>query len=272
MPLSPDETAVNMIFVDAGFPLHRAGDARAAFRRCPPVQGDRPHASVIRQARGPRRFRRSRRRVKSRRDPAAGSTARRRCAWGCGRRGGPGARPRPRPCIAAAMRRGSCDLEIAVLTSTASQPSSIARAASEAVPMPASSTTGTGLRAQISSIAAGLAMPRARADQRAQRHHRGAADIGELLAGDRIVVAIGQHDKALAHQFVGGMHELLDIGVERLAVADQFELDPVGLQRLARQFGGQDRVARGDAAGGVGQQPAARRPADRRGCRHSRRG
>src|SRR4051812_2082937 len=62
--------------------------------------------------------------------------------------------------IAAAMRRGSCDLAIAVLTSTASQPSSIACAASDAVPMPASSTTGTGLRAQISSMAVGLAMPR----------------------------------------------------------------------------------------------------------------
>src|SRR5205085_11010802 len=61
--------------------------------------------------------------------------------------------------IAAAIRRGSCDLAIAVLAITASQPSSIAKAASEAVPMPASSTTGTGLREQINSIAAGLAIP-----------------------------------------------------------------------------------------------------------------
>ena len=122
---------------------------------------------------------------------------------------------------------------------------------------PASSTTGTGLRAQISSIAAGLAMPRAGADQRSQRHHRGAADIGQLLAGDRVLVAIGQHGKALAHQLVGGAHQLLDIGVEGLAVADQLELDPVGLQRLARQLGGQDRVARGDAARGVGQDAVA---------------
>src|SRR5436190_19627166 len=61
--------------------------------------------------------------------------------------------------IAAAIRRGSCDLAIAVLAITASQPSSIANAASDAVPMPASSTTGTGLRVQISSIPAGLAIP-----------------------------------------------------------------------------------------------------------------
>src|SRR5207249_11870789 len=51
------------------------------------------------------------------------------------------------------------DLPIAVFTKTASQPSSIARVASEAVPMPASSTTGTGLREQISSMAAGFAIP-----------------------------------------------------------------------------------------------------------------
>jgi hypothetical protein len=53
-------------------------------------------------------------------------------------------------------------------------------------------------------------------------------------------------------------HQLLDIGVERLAVADQLELDPIGLQRLTRQLGGKNRVARRHAARGVGQQPAAR--------------
>ena len=41
---------------------------------------------------------------------------------------------------------------------------------------------------------------------------------------------------------------MLDIGIKRLAVADQFELDPVRLQRLARQFGGEDSVARGHAS------------------------
>ena len=51
--------------------------------------------------------------------------------------------------MARAMRTGSCALATAVLSSTAAHPSSMASAASEAVPMPASSTTGTGLRAQI---------------------------------------------------------------------------------------------------------------------------
>src|SRR6185312_15483168 len=61
--------------------------------------------------------------------------------------------------IAAAMRRGSCALATAVLSSTPSQPSSIACAASEAVPMPASRITGTGLVAQMRSMAYVLMMP-----------------------------------------------------------------------------------------------------------------
>src|SRR6185437_8530162 len=57
------------------------------------------------------------------------------------------------PRIATAMRRGSRALATAVLSSTPSQPNSIACAASDAVPMPASRITGTGLVTQIRSIA-----------------------------------------------------------------------------------------------------------------------
>jgi len=62
--------------------------------------------------------------------------------------------------IAAAMATGSAARVTAVANSTASQPSSIARAASLAVPMPASSTTGTPARATIISMLCGLVMPR----------------------------------------------------------------------------------------------------------------
>ena len=48
----------------------------------------------------------------------------------------------------------------AVASSTASHPSSMARAASLAVPMPASRMTGTPARSTISSMLCGLAMPR----------------------------------------------------------------------------------------------------------------
>src|SRR4051794_36109851 len=58
-----------------------------------------------------------------------------------------------------AIITGSRAFDTAVLSSTAEQPSSIARAASDAVPMPASSTTGTVERAQMSSIKCGLQIP-----------------------------------------------------------------------------------------------------------------
>src|SRR5262245_41198821 len=58
-----------------------------------------------------------------------------------------------------AISTGSRAFDTAVLSSTAEQPSSMASAASEAVPMPASSTTGTGARAQMSSMRCGLQMP-----------------------------------------------------------------------------------------------------------------
>ena len=73
-----------------------------------------------------------------------------------------GAQPRPASTAARmlfAISTGSRAFDTAVLSSTAEQPSSMASAASEAVPMPASRTTGTGERAQISSIRCGLQMP-----------------------------------------------------------------------------------------------------------------
>ncbi|GJE46051.1 hypothetical protein AEGHOMDF_5251 [Methylobacterium soli] len=57
------------------------------------------------------------------------------------------------------MRTGSSALATAVLIRQAAAPSSMARTASEAVPMPASTITGTLARRQISSIWAGFATP-----------------------------------------------------------------------------------------------------------------
>src|SRR5258708_1293237 len=61
--------------------------------------------------------------------------------------------------IARAMRTGSSAFAIAVFMSTPSQPSSIAMAASEAVPMPASTSTGTFTRSMMICRFHGLMMP-----------------------------------------------------------------------------------------------------------------
>ena len=53
---------------------------------------------------------------------------------------------------------------------------------------------------------------------------------------------------------VSAADEQLDrVRVEGAVVADHLELDPVGLERLAGEVGGADRVAGGEAAGGVRQ-------------------
>ena len=60
---------------------------------------------------------------------------------------------------AGATRAGSAARVIAEAARTASQPASMASAASEAVPTPASSTTGTWARAQISSMLCRFSTP-----------------------------------------------------------------------------------------------------------------
>src|SRR5439155_824902 len=47
------------------------------------------------------------------------------------------------------------------------------------------------------------------ADQGPERHHHGAADIGEFLAGDRVLITIGQHDEALAQEYFGGVPAMI---------------------------------------------------------------
>ena len=61
--------------------------------------------------------------------------------------------------MARAMRTGSFAPAIAVFISTPSQPSSIAIAASEAVPTPASTMTGTFTASRMSRMLCGLRMP-----------------------------------------------------------------------------------------------------------------
>ncbi len=54
-----------------------------------------------------------------------------------------------------------------------------------------------------------------------------------------------------------------DVRIEGLAVADHFELDPVGLQRLTGKFSGQDGIVRGLATGSIRQKAIVFEQADR---------
>ena len=66
----------------------------------------------------------------------------------------------------------------------------------------------------------------------------------------------GQDPEAVGHERRGGLEQLGGVGEQRLVVADHLELDPVGLEGLARETRGGHGVAGGEAARGVRQQHA----------------
>ena len=173
---------------------------------------------------------------------------------------------------AVAIAAGSSAPKIELAAITASQPSSIARAASEAVPMPASRTTGHAGALGDDRDVVGVADAGAGADRRAERHHRGAAGLLEAAGEDRVVVGVGEDGEALADQGLGGVEQLDRVGVEGAVVADHLELDPVGLEGLAGEPRGADGVARGEAAGRVWQGEEAEAGRSRRAPSPSPRG
>ena len=137
--------------------------------------------------------------------------------------------------------------------STPSAPSSIASAASDAVPTPASTMSGTRANSRMMRMLFDVLNAEARSDRRAERHHRGGARVFELAARDRIVVGVGQHDEAFLHEDARRLDERLVVGEERALVADHLELHPVREPRLASEPRRADRFVGGVAAGRVRQ-------------------
>ncbi len=90
-------------------------------------------------------------------------------------------------------------------------------------------------------------------DGGAQRHDRRAAGLLEPPREDRVVVGVRQHGEAVGHQLLGRVEQLDRVGQQRVLVGDHLELDQVGLERLAREPGGEHGVPGGEAPGGVGQ-------------------
>ena len=75
-----------------------------------------------------------------------------------------------------------------------------------------------------------------------------------ILRLDRVVGAVHHHLEAVLHQRLGGLQRLRHVGVERVRVAQHFELDQlVAVEQLAREAQRAHRVVGGVAAGGVGQ-------------------
>ena len=87
----------------------------------------------------------------------------------------------------------------------------------------------------------------------AQRHDRGAAHVLQPLGHDRIVVAIDHDLEAVLDQDLRGTKGLRHVGVERLLIAEHFELDQGPATGLAREPQRADGILAGEAAGSVGQ-------------------
>ena len=66
----------------------------------------------------------------------------------------------------------------------------------------------------------------ARADGRGPGHDGLAAHIDQALAQHQVFGAVGQHVEAVAHQLLGGGHQVQRVGLQRVVVANHLELDP----------------------------------------------
>ena len=159
------------------------------------------------------------------------------------------------PASRCAIFTGSLARAIALAISTPSQPSSIAIAASEAVPTPASQITGTPACSTMIARLYGIADPHAAADRRARaaspprsRPPR-AGGPGSGRRSCRAAPRIPRPTSVSA-----ASSSSVGVREERAVVADHLELDPVGLERLARHARRQHGVVRRVAAGGVRQQ------------------
>ena len=128
---------------------------------------------------------------------------------------------------------------MAVLTSTASAPISIASAACDGAPIPASTTTGTvACSMMISMLLARFDSPRA-ANRRTERHDRRAADVFEALRQYRIGIDVRQNRESLFHENFGCGQRLHRVGQQITRVGMNLQLEP------SRQSGRGGQVARG---------------------------
>ena len=109
------------------------------------------------------------------------------------------------------MATGSCASASAVFMRMPSTPCSMVTQASDAVPTPASTMTGHREPALDRADAVGIDQAEAAADRRGQRHDRGAAGVLEPEGGDQVVVGVGEHLEAFAHQRPGGREQALGV-------------------------------------------------------------
>src|SRR5204863_81741 len=139
--------------------------------------------------------------------------------------------------IACAISTGFCALATAVFMSTASQPSSMAMAASDAVPTPASTTTGTLALPMMSSRFQGLRIPIPEPISRRARYARPAMRSGSAICsasrvGAFIALASADRDDDLQRVAVGKSRRGVAAARHDLAVLFDGHAFPGELERV----------------------------------------
>src|ERR1043166_7356279 len=145
------------------------------------------------------------------------------------------------------MPTGSRAAASAVFMRIPSTPCSIVTHASEAVPTPASTTTGTLSRRLMVRMPYGFRSPR-------PLPIGAASGITAAQRGHEILVAVGQDLEAVLDEGTRRIQQALDVGEEGLLVADDLELDELVEPGFARQAGVAHGVVGREAAGGVREQ------------------
>ena len=103
----------------------------------------------------------------------------------------------------------------------------MATTASEAVPTPASTISGTSVIISRRMRRLVVLNAQTRANGRGQRHHRGGSGVDQLAGVHQIVVGVGQHHEAFLRQDARGFQQAGIIGEQRFLVADHLQLYPV---------------------------------------------
>jgi len=100
----------------------------------------------------------------------------------------------------------------------------MARAASDAVPTPASTMSGTRAKLADDAQVVDVLDPEARPNRGSERHDGRGARVLELAAHNRIVGRVRKHDEAFAHEDARCRHQLFVVREQCLLVADDLEL------------------------------------------------
>ena len=92
-----------------------------------------------------------------------------------------------------------------------------------------------------------------RANRRRPRHQRLTACVEQSAAGNQVFGAIRQYFEAVFNQDFRRLDQLEHVGLQRVIIADKFELNPIGIKHFARHLRSGHSFLYALTACGIGQ-------------------